>query len=740
MSKQQLSFGNNNIKINITNNNKKKNKRVHSVNYRNHSSNKRKRNIYNFRENTFSDNDVNIKSKNDKNNLNDIKKKSLSNNNKNNNENYLSDNYIDELVKEKDKKIQLIIDDYIQQTEAEIQLKQKIINIQYNLILLYNKIQKNLSFKKNNSVDKIKLKNLKKMLEKSIETLNEIAERNENFIKKYIENNNKEEDIEFNFLQKKYIYVVFKNTKKQKENIEIKFKYTILKNENEKKDNYIKELEKQIKLRDFIIKELLCFDYISKNNINQEKNEIKNNIKNILLNILKKEKNIHYLTLSQLKSQNNIFTLKNKNQTEQEININRPNTICEDYKLDNYFDQNTNNSNKEYFQEKEDYIIDFDKDKSQVNNTYINLRIPSLIKSNSSFNINKLDLKIYKYKLNKTDNDNKKEIESEKNFNRFPYKKYLNEDYNGCINNKITELEKNNKEENSNLIKSILSKIKSTNNEISSKMNIIEQQTNRNKKIIGITGQVSNKKLEKTNTAYLFNNKFKEDRLLKLSQNNLKLNITREQPGLKKILLENLNKENNDANYTIDLQMINKKITNRKCKEKSNNKTKIFKSENNKNKNPKIVNYDKIDTNSTLRKIELSKEQSDNKPSNQNKRIKHSKIMENLTQTKSFISISKQEDIHHKNKNEKNKSAKNIIINKKGKMILNKNNNEYYKNNYNINIRIIKDNMNHKKYNTMFIATNFNDKNSVYIQNKTFLNKKNKEKKGKNGKFINPNQ
>ena len=157
---------------------------------------------------------------------------------------------IEDIMHEKDKKISLIIEDYIQQSEAEIQLKQKIINIQYNLILLYNKIQKNLSFKKNNSEDKIKLKNLKQMLEKNIETLEEMTERNENFIKFYIENNsnnNCEENIEFNNLQKKFLYMIFKNTKIEKENIEIKFKYTIMKNYTEKNDNYIKELEKQIR-------------------------------------------------------------------------------------------------------------------------------------------------------------------------------------------------------------------------------------------------------------------------------------------------------------------------------------------------------------------------------------------------------------------------------------------------------------------------------------------------------------
>ena len=56
---------------------------------------------------------------------------------------FLIDDDLDEFLVEKDKRISLIIEDYIQQSEAEIQLKQKIINIQYNMILLYNKLLKN---------------------------------------------------------------------------------------------------------------------------------------------------------------------------------------------------------------------------------------------------------------------------------------------------------------------------------------------------------------------------------------------------------------------------------------------------------------------------------------------------------------------------------------------------------------------------------------------------------------------
>ena len=731
LNNYQLSFGND---ISICTGKENKNKRVNSVNYKNNSLNKRRRNTYNFHEKTFSYNDIDIKITSNKKSNKDSKKQSLSMNtiNSKNKEEKLNNDMIEDFISEQDKKLALIIQDYIQQSEAEIQLKQKIINIQYNLILLYNKIRKNISFKKNNSIDKIKLKNLKKMHEKNIETLNELTERNENFIKKYIENNNNEEYIEFNNLQKKYIYTIYKNTKIQKENIEIKFKYTIIKNEDEKKDNYIKELEKQIKLRDFIIKELLLFDNFLQNKKKQETEDIKNNDENnnkIFANILKKEKNIQYKSLVQLKSQNNIFTFKK--QKAQEIGINGPNTFSLKNNYENYFYQNTNSSNKESLKETDDFIIDLDKDKSQLNNCCIRLKLPSLIKSNSSFNINNHNNILSKKIINQTNTSNY-EIDTEKNIYKFPYKKYLNDGYNSFINNNTLELEKNNKEENTNKIKSILTKIKNTNNEISSKMNMIEKQTNRNKNVIAITGQIINKKFEKNNTAILYNSKFKEERLLKLNHNNLKLNITRDKTSLKKILLENINKENNDINYTVDLQMNYKKKTDRKSQEKINNKTQILGSENNKGKNDKSINYNKIDINSTLRKLNLSKEKTVQKPNEQNKKIKRSKIIENLTKIKSSISISNQENSNNKKKFEKNKSAININI-KKEKIILNKKDAENNKNKKNINLKIVKDNINQKKYNTMYIATNFNDKSSISIANKElFLNKRNKNKKFKN--------
>ena len=720
----------NQLSIKIQNNNM--NKRNNSINSKKqYSLNQIKRNTYDFNENSFSDNDIKIKKNNEKGNIIDIKIQNTKVNNANDKykENKLNNDFIDDLVLEKDKKLSLIIEDYIQQSEAEIQLKEKIIKIQYNLILLYNKIEKNISFKNNNSEDKIRLKNMKKMLEKNIENLNEIVERNENFIKKYVQNNNiinNDDDIEFNYFQKKYIYIIYQNTKIQKENIEIKFKYSIMKNEYEKKDNYIKELEKQIKLRDFIIKELLFFDNIKKNDINEEKKDINN----VVTNILKKEKNIKYQPLSKLKKLDDNINFNNRRNPENELNIYRPRTLFgfSNNKFDNYLYQNINTSNKENFKEKENYIIDFDKDKSQDNNSFMNLNIPTLIKSNSSFNINKFNRRLSNSLFNHS-NNTKVEIESEKKISKIKF-------------DKNAEIEKKNKEDNSKSIKSILSKIKNMNNEISTKMSIIEQQSSRNKKLIGISGQLINKIRDKNKTASFINNINKEDDFMQLNKNYLTKNITKENLNVNKKLLENINKEKNDTNYKVNLKVSNNKIINRKSQEKKIKSKKLLKSEDNKNRNLKIITKDKTEPNLIYRKIDLQKEKTLNNSKNKNRKrnTNHSKSKIELIQAQSFIKTINQDSAKNKKKYEKNKSALNIINIKKAKVNSSKKENEFNKkyNNTKINIKLIKDNTNHKKYNTIFISTNFNEKNQVYVQNKiSLMNQRNKDKKNKIERFIN---
>jgi hypothetical protein len=103
-----------------------------------------------------------------------------------------------------------------------------------------------------------------------------------------------------------------------------------------------------------------------------------------------------------------------------------------------------------------------------------------------------------------------------------------------------------------------------------------------------------------------------------------------------------------------------------------------------------------------------------------------------------------QDNLNKKKFFEKNKSAINIINIKKAKMNnISKKENENKKNQKkNINIKMIKDNMNsNKKYNTIYITTNFNDKNQVIVQSKaSVLNKRNKDKKMKIERFINIDQ
>lgn len=325
--------------------------------------------------------------------------------------------------------------------------------------------------------------------------------------------------------------------------------------------------------------------------------------------------------------------------------------------------------------------------------------------------------------MNSSDNG-KIEIESEKNISSFPYDKYINENNSNNTNYKIIDLD-NNKEENTDKIKSILTKIKNMNNEISSQMSIIEQQSNRNKKIIGITGQMINKIYDKSNTEAFINIKKKEDKLMQLNQNNLKINLTRDKHSLKKVKIDNLNKENDDRIYQINIQK-------RKSQER-NERKKLLKSEGNTNKNPRIIKRDKIESNLIFKKLNLTREKSENKNNSRIKKNTNSNSKIDLSQVNSFINALNH-DKTNKKKFEKNKSALNISNIKKTKIYSDKKENLYNKSNNHkkLNVKLIKDNGNRKKYNTIFISTNFNDNNPVYVQNKTsFINKRYQDKNQK---------
>ena len=719
---------------NINSNNKPK--KVHSISPKFLYSQKRKKinkYIFNLDDDMNNSEDINVKTNEQKILENKIKysfnktdKSKINENTKDNQ--YIIDKDLDEYLIENDKKISLIIEDFIQQSEAEIQLKQKIINIQYNIILLYKKIENNVSFKNNNSEDKIKLINLKKILEKNIEAFNEISERNKRFIKKYIENTvemNDGDEIELNYLQKKYVYMIFKNTKIQRENIEIKFKYIILKNEKENNINYIKELENQVKLRDLMIKELLILDNILPNN---ENIDIKMN--SILSNILKNENN-NYKSFSEMKNKGILSKIKNKRKINNTSNRPRSISINNKTKISNntIFIGNTNHSNDE------EYIIDFDKNDSKFNNSYLKLKIPSLIKSNSSFNI---------HDYNNTGENSFKKIENKK----AKHNSRRNDDVNEHVNeidrdsNVLYNEINNNQINNSNSkVKSMLKEIKNLNTDISSKLSIIENQTNRNQ--MEISGQIQK------------NMKIKEIIFKKINSHNINRKINKDNLIKNEITDNNSNDLNNKyINYSINCQVINNNISNKKNlkNKKSNSTKKLLKSENTRNNNIRIFDSNKSKPPNTLETILLSQVKTKNKIFNEIKKedIKISLLNKDLKLNKSFINSSNKNTINaserknsllnkYSNNNNKKEYANYVCLNNRTKLSLNKQKDndripfvdDLPISHLNINNCNRNSNNNSKEFSTIYIGIDHEKTNKypLFNNNKSFhFIKKTKEK------------
>ena len=225
-----------------------------------------------------------------------------------------------------------IIDNFIQQYNAEVKIKQKIMGIYYDIYLLNNSIKEKISKKQSVSFDKKKLKNYKKILIKNMKCLNDISQKNQLTLKKYMnendiimlkkdrniyekDNDSTNEKNELYKLKIRYIKLIEKICKLQEENIEIKYNYILLQNEISEKDKLIKDLHHEIELRDLNIKEMLSFD--NENFINKE---------------LDKK---YELLLSEQKSQ----TLRNKNNIWKEFYLNKNEFGIENdinYKLMNY--------------------------------------------------------------------------------------------------------------------------------------------------------------------------------------------------------------------------------------------------------------------------------------------------------------------------------------------------------------------------------------------------------------------
>ena len=304
----------------------------------------------------------NIKDKNDKdsinnNNLDEINKKfnlsgekngiNYDNNNKNerdNNKNIIKEDDIEletsniSIIQDNEKIINLI-DDYIQQVQAEVKIKQKIMGIHYDIYLLNNIIKEKESKKQNISEEKTKLKSYKKILEKNISCFKEISQKNENILSKYIDNKTiesecerknsnilienytdiKEDKIELNELQKRLMHMIRKICKIQMENIEIKYNYALIKDEITNKDKKIKNLEKQIEFRDMVIKEKIALDNL---NITDEEINKKHNL------LLSEQKKIKFKTCTRIKNNEKLNQMEkkinqnNKEKTDKNLNLN----------------------------------------------------------------------------------------------------------------------------------------------------------------------------------------------------------------------------------------------------------------------------------------------------------------------------------------------------------------------------------------------------------------------------------
>ena len=121
------------------------------------------------------------------------KRNSKNENDINNNNNYINKiidkKNIGDIIEQNEKKINRIIEEYVQLTKAEVQIKQKVMGIKYDIFNLNNKILNNesffpislsSSFCQRDKSEKAKLKSIKRILDKNISLLNDISQKNKN--------------------------------------------------------------------------------------------------------------------------------------------------------------------------------------------------------------------------------------------------------------------------------------------------------------------------------------------------------------------------------------------------------------------------------------------------------------------------------------------------------------------------------------------------------------------------------
>jgi len=419
---------------------------------------------------------------------------------------------------EENEKISSFIEDYIEQSQAEVKIKQKIMGIQYDIYLLNNSIKEKESKNFNISEDKTKLKSYKKILEKNIICLNEISKKNESILLKYADSKNKDEEkeikdnkiivlnkskeeekFELNEYQKKFLFLISKMCKIQMENIEIKYNNALLKDEIDNKDKKIKNLEKQIEFRDIIIKEKMELD---RNNTNddmvdkkykiilseQQNTKFKSRLKNKHLT----EKNSDKINIDNFKDKNiykqnstNLNTNTNENSTKGKINNKRKqfsfhprnasfvkskqidtperrNKELENSKTQSVIGNNNFNFNSSVVSQDKSNKLTIDV-LSKDNDNAIGSKFNEIIKN---FNTGEITLKNFGT-INKIIKKKGSEILIEDNSH--------NDNKNGDKDEDSNDNDDFEDDTNNKTLKSVLNDIKLMNSNINSKLNIIEK-------------------------------------------------------------------------------------------------------------------------------------------------------------------------------------------------------------------------------------------------------------------------
>ena len=217
-------------------------KDLNNNSFQNNSNNKKKLNRNSFI--GFENKNLRIIKENES----EMKNNSLINFDKKNNSNNNSKLCLND---KEDKELEIqynsFINEFIKSAKKEIKLKEKVMTLQQELILINNSIYKN----ENNGLDTTELKNKAK-------NINILLENTTKFLEEYSKRNDKEynlliEDDELKEIYKNYLISINENMKIKMENIDMKLKLIKMKILYNNLKTYINDLEGQIELRDFVI-------------------------------------------------------------------------------------------------------------------------------------------------------------------------------------------------------------------------------------------------------------------------------------------------------------------------------------------------------------------------------------------------------------------------------------------------------------------------------------------------------